>query len=69
MSEARLLTLTGAGGVGKTRLALRVAEQVEPDFEDGVWFVDLAPLADRALVPGALATVLGVRDEPKRRPT
>ena len=66
LEQARLLTLTGAGGVGKTRLAVRVAEDVAADYDDGVWFVDLAPLSDGALVARAVATVLGVREEPNR---
>lgn len=56
----RLLTLTGTGGVGKTRLALMVVERAAGDFTSGVTFVDLAPLADSALVVEAIAGALGV---------
>ena len=58
----RLLTLHGPGGVGKTRLGLQVAEQLQPDFEDGVYFVSLAPLRDPALVIPTIARVLNVRE-------
>jgi len=63
---SRLLTLTGPGGVGKTRLALAIADEMTPDFPDGIWFVPLAPVHDPALVPAAVASVLGVRETSSR---
>ncbi len=59
----RLLTLTGPGGTGKTRLALQAAAEVVEHFPEGVWFVALAPLSDPTLVPAAIAQALGVREE------
>ena len=56
----RLLTIVGAGGIGKTSVALAVAEQLIPAYEHGVWLIDLAPLADPRLVPSALADALGL---------
>ncbi len=63
-AECRLLTLTGLGGCGKTRLALRVAADSQAHYPDGVWLVELAALADPALVAGGVAAVLGVREAP-----
>src|SRR6202011_4611940 len=60
LSRQRLLTIVGPGGIGKTTLALAVAERVIAGYEHGVWLVDLAPLGDPRLVPSALATVLGL---------
>ena len=64
--EIRLLTLTGPGGVGKTRLALAIAAELAADFADGVAWVELAPLRDPALVAAALAHALGVRESGER---
>jgi non-specific serine/threonine protein kinase len=64
LSEHRLLTLTGPGGSGKTRLALAVASGLVERYEDGMWLVELAPLSDSDLVPQAVASVLGVREAP-----
>ena len=59
----RLVTLTGVGGVGKTRLALEVAGQLADEFPDGTWFFDLAAVADPAAVPDAVAAVLGIAQQ------
>jgi predicted ATPase/transcriptional regulator with XRE-family HTH domain len=64
--RARLVTLTGSGGTGKTRLALQVARELVPAFPDGVWFVDFAPLTDPALVPQAVRVALGLREVQER---
>jgi len=66
VETSRLVTLTGAGGSGKTRLALQVAADAMDDFADGVWLAELASLADPALVTSAVASALGVREEPGR---
>jgi predicted ATPase len=60
----RLVTLTGVGGVGKTRLAVEVAARLADEFPDGVWFFDLAAVTDPAAVPDAVAAVLGIIQQP-----
>ncbi|MGO9354520.1 MAG: ATP-binding protein, partial [Mycobacterium sp.] len=60
----RLVTLTGVGGVGKTRLATEVAARLADEFPDGVWFFDLAAVTDPAVVPDAVAAVLGIIQQP-----
>jgi predicted ATPase/tetratricopeptide (TPR) repeat protein len=60
----RLVTLTGVGGVGKTRLAVQVAGELVPEFSDGVWLVELASVGDPGAVPDAVATALGVMQQP-----
>jgi len=66
LSATRLLTLCGMGGLGKTRLSLQVAADVVNGYPDGVWFVELASLGDGRLVPQAVASVLGVKEEAGR---
>src|SRR5215469_17530883 len=68
LGDARLLTLAGAGGVGKTRLALRLAAEVRRTFPDGVWLADLAPLQDGELVPQTVIAALGLPDHSTRLP-
>jgi len=64
MRENRLITLTGVGGVGKTRLAIQSSRSLLEEFDDGVWWVELAPLRDETLVPQTVARTLGVRESP-----
>ncbi|WP_225593012.1 ATP-binding protein [Mycolicibacterium fortuitum] len=64
LSANRLVTLTGVGGVGKTRLAEEVAAHVAGDFPEGVWVIELASIADPAAVPDAVATTLGISQQP-----
>ncbi len=64
LAKTRLLTLTGSGGCGKTRLCLQVAADSLERFPDGVWVVELASLSDPILVPQTVATVLGLKEEP-----
>ncbi|MFF0501840.1 protein kinase [Nocardia aobensis] len=63
LSTSRLVTLTGIGGVGKTRLALHAASAARRDFADGVWLVELADMSDASFLVGVVAAALGVRDE------
>ena len=60
LARQRLITIVGPGGVGKTSVALAVAERLIPDYEHGVWLIDLSPVSDPRLVPTALAGVLGL---------
>lgn len=62
----RIVTLTGVGGVGKTRLALAVAIRLTDEFPDGIWFFELAAISDPASVPDAVAAVLGITQQPGR---
>jgi predicted ATPase/class 3 adenylate cyclase len=66
LEGARLLSLTGSGGAGKTRLSLQVAADLIDEFPDGVWFIELAPLTDPALIPQTVASLLGLREEAGR---
>lgn len=68
LQARRLLTLTGAGGVGKTRLAIEVAARLRPGFADGVWFVDLAPLTDPAAIPRLILDLWRVPEQPESSP-
>ena len=60
----RLVTLTGVGGVGKTRLAMEVAARLADEYPDGVWLFELAAVTDPAAVPDAVAAVLGITQQP-----
>jgi predicted ATPase/class 3 adenylate cyclase/DNA-binding CsgD family transcriptional regulator len=66
VTQNRLVTLTGAGGVGKTRMAIQIAGQCVNEFADGIWYVDLAPITDPDLVPITTARALGLPDQPGR---
>jgi predicted ATPase len=68
LGTTRLLTLTGPGGTGKTRLALQVAAEVLERFPHGVWLIELATLSDGALVPEAIANAVEIREERDRAP-
>jgi predicted ATPase/class 3 adenylate cyclase/DNA-binding CsgD family transcriptional regulator len=66
LTQNRLVTLTGAGGVGKTRLAIQIAGQLAHEFSGGGWYVDLAPITDAELVPTTAARAFGLPDQPGR---
>jgi predicted ATPase/class 3 adenylate cyclase len=63
LAKTRLLTLLGMGGIGKSRLSVQLGAELLDEYPDGVWLVELAPLADSLLVPQALASVLGVKED------
>jgi predicted ATPase/class 3 adenylate cyclase len=66
LGRARLVTLTGPGGTGKTRLSIAVAERCRDGFPDGVFFVELAPITEPALIAATVASAMGVREDPSR---
>lgn len=66
LRQHRLVTLTGSGGVGKTRLSIQVGREMLAETPDGVWYVELAPLSDQDLVPQIVAAAFGLREDPKR---
>ncbi|HEY7025226.1 MAG TPA: adenylate/guanylate cyclase domain-containing protein [Candidatus Limnocylindrales bacterium] len=66
LGDARLVTLTGPGGTGKTRLSIEVARNIQDAFTDGAWFVPLEEITDPDLVPPAIARVMGVKEDPAR---
>ena len=66
LADNQLVTLTGAGGVGKTRLAVQIANLVAHEYADGVWFVDLAPVTDPDAVPATVMRTFGLPDQPGR---
>ena len=68
VDDRRLVTVTGPGGVGKTRLAAEVARRVADRFPDGVWFVQLGAVTDAVQVPAEVTTALGVQQDPGRPP-
>lgn len=66
LATTRLVTLTGVGGSGKTRLALHVATALQEHYPDGIWLAQLAPLSEPVLVPKAVASALGIPEQPGR---
>jgi predicted ATPase/class 3 adenylate cyclase len=68
LDEHRLVTLTGSGGTGKTRLSLQVAADLLEKFDHGVWFVELAPLTDSDLIPQTILSTIGVQEQQGKTP-
>ena len=68
LNDNRLMTLTGAGGSGKTRLAIEIAAQLTTNFGDGVWYADLSPITNPDVVPVTVARTFGLPDQPGRSP-
>jgi predicted ATPase/class 3 adenylate cyclase/DNA-binding CsgD family transcriptional regulator len=66
LRDHRLVTLTGAGGAGKTRLAIEIANPLTAEFGDGVWYIDLSPIANPVVVPVTVARTFGLPDQPGR---
>jgi predicted ATPase/class 3 adenylate cyclase/tetratricopeptide (TPR) repeat protein len=66
LADNRLVTLTGAGGSGKTRLAVEIGARIAPEIRDGVWYIDLAPVTHPGVVPATVARALGLPDQPGR---
>jgi predicted ATPase len=66
LAKNRLVTLTGLGGIGKTRLSIQAARESLTHYPDGVWLVEFAPILDPLLVPRTTAITIGLRDEPQR---
>ena len=64
----RLVTLTGSGGTGKTRLSLQVAADLLDHFDHGVWFIELAPLTDPDLIPQTILSAIGISEQPNKTP-
>src|SRR5688500_20001715 len=68
LESHRLVTLTGSGGTGKTRLSLQVAAELLEKFDHGVWFVELAPLADPDLIPQTILSAIGMQEQQGKAP-
>jgi predicted ATPase/class 3 adenylate cyclase len=68
LESHRLVTLTGSGGTGKTRLSLQVAADLLDRFDHGVWFIELAPLADPDLIPQTILSAIGISEQPNKTP-
>ena len=68
LQQHRLVTLTGSGGTGKTRLSLQVAAELIDKFDHGVWFIELAPIADPNLIPQTILSVIGIVEQPGKTP-
>src|SRR4029453_4199960 len=68
LESHRLVTLTGSGGTGKTRLSLQVAAELLEKFDHGIWFVELAPLTDPDLIPQTILSTIGISEQPGKTP-
>ena len=68
LNDHRLVTLTGSGGTGKTRLSLQIATDLLEQFDHGVWFIELAPLTDPDLIPQTILSAIGISEQPNKTP-